>query len=103
MRILIAIALVACSVAAPLGAQTASTATAARTAYGARMAQPEGIEVNSSRVNSRINNRINSRLATRIERYSPVQDPTASLRRPAIEPARKAIEQPLPQQEDAPN
>ena len=82
---------------APASAQSASNTEAKLTAYGARLTEPEGVEVNSRRVNNRINSRVNARLSTRIQRYTAPANPGDALRAPKIESGRRAIEQPVPQ------
>ncbi len=72
------------------------------TAYGARLTESEGVEVNRRRVNNRINSRVNARLWTRIQRYTVPANPTDALRAPEVEPGRRAIEQPV-QQDDPQN
>jgi len=99
MRHLLAAALLVIVPAGPAMAQSAANTESKRTAYGARLTEPEGVEVNDRRVNNRINSRINGRLSTRIERYTARANPSDALRAPEIEPGRRAIEQPVPQEE----
>lgn len=94
---ILAAALLGTLLAVPASAQSASNTEAKLTAYGARLTEPEGVEVNSRRVNNRINSRVNARLSTRIQRYTAPANPSDALRAPKIEPGRRAIEQPVPQ------
>jgi hypothetical protein len=96
---LLAASLLGTLFAAPASAQSATNTEAKLTAYGARLTEPEGVEVNSRRVNNRINSRVNARLSTRIQRYTAPANPTDALRAPEVEPGRRAIEQPVQQDE----
>ena len=95
MRKLVLLALWA---AASVSAQTATTQKSVDTAYGARFLQPEGVEVNSRRVNNRIHNRLSDRLSTRIQRYDVVKDPVASLRVNPATDAKRAQNALVPQE-----
>ena len=95
--LLAAALLIGTASAVSVQAQSTADTEARLTAYGARLSEPEGVEVNSRRVNNRINSRINARLSTRIQRYTTTVNPTDALRAPEVEPGRRAIEQPVPQ------
>jgi hypothetical protein len=104
MRSLLGFAFLASMMAVPAAAQTATSAKGAETAYGARLSQPEGVEVNSRRINSRINSRVRSRLSTRLQRYMPIGDALAPLRATADDQSGKVdVMRPVPQVEDTPN
>ena len=91
----------------PASAQTATTRSSVREAYGARLtgrAAEDAAETNR-RLDTRIDNRVNGRLATRIERYRvPNVDATQALVAPTDDGSRSAPRtiQPVPQAEDDP-
>jgi hypothetical protein len=104
MRSLLGSVLIASMIAVPAAGQTATSTKGTETAYGARLSQPEGVEVNSRRINSRVNNRVNSRLSTRLQRYVPIGDALAPLRATAGDQSGKAnVIRPVPQAENDPN
>lgn len=89
-------------------AQTATTETSVREAYGARLAGPLATMPSqpNRRLSTRIANRISGRLSTRIERYrEPGVDPVQSLVAPVDTKAATAPKTiaPVAQSEDDPN
>lgn len=92
------------ALSAPGFAQTATTQTSVREAYGARLtgkAVEDTAEANR-RLSTRIDSRVNGRLATRIERYRTNADPTQALVAPTDDGSRSAPRTiaPVPQAED---
>lgn len=102
----IAVAVLACAIAAPGVAQTASTARGTREVYGARLTPvgPNDAVINDRRAVKRLDTRIQSRLSTRIERYrvGNTDDPLAVQKaqtRDNTEALRERV-QPIPQDQD---
>jgi len=100
------LALACVAVAAHASAQTATTRSSVREAYGARLngKAVEDMVPANRRLATRIDNQVNGRLATRIERYEVNVDPTQALVAPTDDRARIAPRtiQPVPQAEDDP-
>lgn len=89
----------------PALAQTATTRSSVREAYGARLTGKavEDTDEANRRLSTRIDNRVNGRLATRIERYRANVDPTQALVAPTDDGSRTARTiDPVPQAEDEP-
>lgn len=90
----------------PALAQTATTQSSVREAYGARLTGKAVDDTGQAnrRLDTRIDSRVNGRLATRIERYQVNVDPTRALVAPTDNSAKIAPRtiEPVPQAEDDP-